>query len=40
MIVQPRDADRFAAAPPKTLRVALLFGPDSGLVRERAEKLM
>ena len=40
MIVQPRDADRFAAAPPKTLRVALLFGPDAGLVRERAEKLM
>jgi len=40
MIVQPRDADRFAAAPPKTLRVVLVFGPDAGLVRERAEKLM
>ncbi len=40
MIIAARDADRFAAAPPKNLRVALLFGPDSGLVRERAEKLM
>ena len=40
MIVAPRDADRFAAQPPKDLRAALVFGPDAGLVQERAEKLM
>jgi DNA polymerase-3 subunit delta len=40
MIVAPRDADRFSAAPPKNLRAALVFGPDAGLVQERAEKLM
>jgi len=40
MIVAPRDADRFAASPPKGLRAALVFGPDAGLVQERAEKLM
>ena len=39
MKVQPRDADAFAARPPAHLRVALVFGPDRGLVRERAEKL-
>lgn len=40
MIISPRDADRFAAQPPKTLRVALVFGPDAGLVQERAGKLL
>ena len=40
MIVGARDADRFAAQPPKRLRVALVFGPDAGLVQERAEKLL
>ena len=40
MKVAPRDADRFAAAPPKALRAVLVFGPDAGLVQERAEKLM
>ncbi|HWC64330.1 MAG TPA: DNA polymerase III subunit delta [Rhizomicrobium sp.] len=40
MIVAARDADRFAAAPPKNLRAALVFGPDAGLVQERAERLM
>ena len=25
---------------PRTLRAALVFGPDAGLVQERAEKLM
>ena len=40
MIVAARDADRFSAAPPKNLRAALVYGPDSGLVQERAEKLM
>ncbi len=40
MIVAARDADRFAASPPKDLRVALVFGPDAGLVQERAETLL
>jgi len=40
MIVAARDADRFVANPPKGLRVALVFGPDSGLVQERAETLL
>jgi DNA polymerase III subunit delta len=40
MIVKPQEADRFAASPPKDLRVALVFGPDAGLVQERAEKLL
>ncbi len=40
MIIQARDADRFAAAPPKTLRAVLVYGPDAGLVQERAERLM
>ncbi|HEY4264212.1 MAG TPA: hypothetical protein VGM72_02765, partial [Micropepsaceae bacterium] len=40
MIVKPQEADRFAANPPKGLRVALVFGPDAGLVQERAEKLL
>src|ERR1700761_7238023 len=40
MIGASRDADRFSAAPPRTLRAALVYGPDSGLVQERAEKLM
>jgi DNA polymerase-3 subunit delta len=40
MIVKSSDADRYAAQPPKTLVAALVFGPDTGLVRERAEALM
>jgi DNA polymerase-3 subunit delta len=40
MIVKSSDADRYAAHPPKDLVAALVFGPDSGLVRERAETLM
>ena len=40
MIVKSQDADRFAANPPKTLRAVLVFGPDAGLVQERAEKLL
>jgi DNA polymerase-3 subunit delta len=40
MIIAARDADSFAARPPKTLRCALVFGPDAGLVQERAERLM
>jgi DNA polymerase-3 subunit delta len=38
MIVAARDADRFS--PPKNLRAALVFGPDAGLVQERAERLL
>ena len=40
MIVKNHEADRFAATPPKGLEVALVFGPDAGLVQERAEKLL
>ncbi len=40
MIVKAQEADRFAASPPKDLRAALVFGPDAGLVQERAEKLL
>ena len=36
MIIKANDADRFAARPPADLKAALVFGPDSGLVRERA----
>lgn len=39
MKVPASGADRFAAAPPADLRAALVFGPDQGLVRERAEAL-
>jgi DNA polymerase-3 subunit delta len=39
MIVKSQDADRFAARPPATLKAALVFGPDQGLVHERAEKI-
>lgn len=40
MIVRADDSDRFAAHPPAGLGAALVFGPDQGLVRERAELLM
>jgi DNA polymerase III subunit delta len=40
MIVKPGEADRFTTAPPKGLRAALVFGPDAGLVQERAERLL
>lgn len=39
MIVKSHEADRFVAKPPKDLLTALVFGPDSGLVHERAEVL-
>ncbi|MDE2464800.1 MAG: DNA polymerase III subunit delta [Alphaproteobacteria bacterium] len=39
MIVKNHEADRFVARPPNGLVAALVFGPDSGLVRERAERL-
>jgi DNA polymerase-3 subunit delta len=40
MIVKTSEADRYAANPPKNLVAALVFGPDTGMVRERAETLM
>ena len=39
MIVKTGEADRYVAKPPKNMVAALLYGPDEGLVRERAEKL-
>ena len=39
MIVKPAGADRYVVHPPETLAAALVFGPDQGLVRERAEAL-
>jgi DNA polymerase-3 subunit delta len=39
MIVKTGDADRFAAKPPATLKAALFYGPDQGLVHERAQKM-
>jgi DNA polymerase-3 subunit delta len=39
MIVKSQDADRFVERAPKGLAAALVYGPDQGLVRERAEAL-
>lgn len=39
MKVSPRDTERFLKQPPAGLRGALFFGPDEGLVRERARQL-
>jgi DNA polymerase-3 subunit delta len=39
MIVKSGEADRFAARPRADLVAALVFGPDQGLVRERATAL-
>src|ERR1700742_355286 len=40
MIVKSHEADRYVANPPKGLTAALVYGPDPGLVQERAEKLL
>ena len=40
MIVKSHEADKYVMAPPKGLMVALVYGPDTGLVQERAEKLL
>jgi DNA polymerase-3 subunit delta len=37
MIVKASDADRFAVRPPPGISALLFYGPDQGLVRERAE---
>ena len=39
MIVKSADAERYVARPPEGIAAVLVFGPDQGLVRERAEKL-
>jgi DNA polymerase III subunit delta len=39
MEVKSHQADRFVARPPKEIIAALVYGPDQGLVRERAEAL-
>jgi DNA polymerase III subunit delta len=38
--IKPADADAFAARPGAAHPIVLVFGPDSGLVRERAEKII
>src|SRR5262249_62361700 len=35
----PRSVERFLGAPDSTITAVLLFGPDIGLVRERADRL-
>src|SRR6185437_13779323 len=40
MIIKSHEADRYTGNPPKDLRIALVYGPDAGLVQERAEKLL
>ncbi len=39
MIVKSHEAERFVAKPPAAIVAALVYGPDQGLVRERAEAL-
>jgi DNA polymerase III subunit delta len=40
MIVKSHEADRYVVSPPKGLMFALVYGPDAGLVQERAENLL
>jgi DNA polymerase III subunit delta len=40
MIIKSHEADKYVASPPKGLMLALVYGPDTGLVQERAEKLL
>lgn len=40
MKIGARAADRFVSAPPETVRAVLIYGPDGGLVRERASRLI
>ena len=40
MEVKPAGAKRFIAKPPSDMRLFLLFGPDEGLIRERADALV
>lgn len=38
--IKKADADAFAARPDKSRPIVLLYGPDAGLVRERAERII
>jgi DNA polymerase-3 subunit delta len=40
MLVKPAEAERFLARLPPTIIAVLIYGPDQGLVRERAEKVI
>lgn len=40
MKIAPRETERFLRAPDANLRAVLVYGPDDGLVRERAEALL
>jgi DNA polymerase-3 subunit delta len=40
MKIKPAEADRFARNPDPDLRAVLVYGPDAGLVRERADALV
>jgi DNA polymerase-3 subunit delta len=40
MIVKSSEAERYVSHPPPSLVAFLVFGPDQGLVRERAERLV
>lgn len=40
MLVKPAEAERFLAKLPSDLGAILFYGPDQGLVRERAEKVI
>ena len=40
MKIPPRDAERFVRSPDPAIRAALVYGPDGGLVRERAAALV
>src|SRR6201985_2316736 len=40
MIIKSHEADCYVLSPPKALMMALVYGPDAGLVQERAEKLL
>ncbi|MEQ8746375.1 DNA polymerase III subunit delta [Pyruvatibacter sp.] len=40
MKLKPAEIDRFIKSPPDTVRAALIYGPDLGLVRERARALL
>ena len=39
MKVKAREAERSVARPDPDIRIFLIYGPDSGLVRERAQTL-
>lgn len=39
MKIKPREIDRLLSAPPGHVQVFVIFGPDTGLVRERGEAL-